>query len=87
MSTTLRSFEYLICNSQNGKITFLNGKYLGRVMGDQNVLEVRERMFDSCPEQFEFLNRLGAEGWEMVNAYHVATEHGHFDTFVFKRPK
>ena len=81
------TFEYLVCQSQEGKITFLNGEFAGRFMGDQQVTEVRERIFDSCPEFCDFLQKLGADGWELVCGYNITNEHGHYEKLIFKRLK
>lgn len=66
-------------------MTFLNNKWLGSVTGNQDVPEVRERMYDSCPDLGAFLNKMGAEGWELVAAYSVAYEHGVLEKFILKR--
>lgn len=82
----MQTYEYLVCQCQEGKITGVNGKFIGRFMGDQEVLEVRERMYDSCPALCEFLTKLGAEGWELVCGYNIVNEHGQFEKLFFKRP-
>lgn len=81
------AFEYLICQAQEGRITIVNGDYVGRFMGDQAVVEVRERMFDSCPDFCAFLSQVGAEGWELVCGYSIANEHGQYEKLIFKRLK
>src|SRR5262249_41050891 len=85
-STAMRqAFEYLVCHSQYEKITWVNGGYAGKFMGDQAVTEVRERMYDSCPDFCEFLKKTGGEGWELVCGYTVASEYGQFEKLIFKR--
>jgi hypothetical protein len=79
-------FEYLICQAQEGRITIVNGEYVGRFMGVQSVGEVRERMFDSCPEFCTFFAKLGAEGWELVCGYNIVNEHAQYEKLIFKRP-
>jgi len=82
-----RQYEYLLCQSQEGKITFVNNKYIGTFLGDQVVNEDRERMFDSCPAITVFLQDLGQQGWELVSAYCVVGEYGMFERLYFKRAK
>jgi hypothetical protein len=82
-----QQLEYLVCQAQEGKITYVNGKYAGKFMGDPSVIEVRERMYASCPEFCDFLNKLGAEGWELVCGYSITNEYAQFEKFIFKRPK
>ncbi len=81
------AYEYLVCQSQEGKITVVNGEYIGRFMGNQAVTEVRERMFDSCPDFCDFLQRVGADGWELVCGYNIVNEHAQFEKLIFKRAK
>jgi hypothetical protein len=69
------------------KVTFVNGEYQGRVRGQQDVVEVRERMYDSCPDLCPFLERVGAEGWELVAAYAVPFPEGVLEKLIFKRPR
>lgn len=80
----ISTFEYLVCQSQIGKVTFVNGEWVG----DPDVLEVREQMFDSCPNLWDFLNQMGPEGWELVAAYSlVASDGQHFERLILKRPR
>jgi hypothetical protein len=80
-----RGFEYLVCLSQMGKVTFVNNEWQGRVMGQQDVREVRERMYDTCPDLCAFLQRVGSEGWELVAAYAVALPDGVQEKLILKR--
>jgi len=82
-----RGFEYMICVSQYQKVTFVNGEYQGRFSGQQVVAEVSERMYDSCPGLLEYLQHVGAEGWELVSAYPVTFEAGTIEKLIFKRPR
>jgi hypothetical protein len=82
-----RAYEYLVLQSQEGKITFVNEEYTGRFTGDQVVTEVRERMFDSCPDFCEFLRKAGADGWDLVCGYSITNEYGRYEKLIFKRSK
>jgi hypothetical protein len=78
-------FEYLVCLSQAGKVTFINNEWQGGVTGQQGVLEVRERMYDSCPDLCDFLQRAGGEGWELVAAYAVTLPDAVQEKLILKR--
>ena len=56
----MRKFEYLVSQAQFGRVTFENGEWIGTPMdsGDPDL--------DSCPFISDYLNELGAEGWELV---------------------
>jgi hypothetical protein len=59
-------FEYLVCMSQRGKVTHANGEWTGA--GDPADLDAKEleAALGSCPDEEEYLNRLGQAGWELV---------------------
>jgi hypothetical protein len=63
-------FEYLVCNSQQGRVTFANGQWIGTVSPHQAS---EEAALASCPAIWEFLNEKGMEGWELAS---VTTENG-----------
>jgi hypothetical protein len=79
-------FEYLVCWSQGGKVTFVNGEYQGDVVGHQHDPGVTTRMYDSCPDISDYLHMVGAVGWELVSAYAVTFEAGTVEKLIFKRP-
>jgi hypothetical protein len=78
-------FEYLVCTSQCMKVTFINNEYAGRVRGDQEVLEVRERMYDTCADLCDFLQLVGKDGWELVAAYALPFPDDIVEKMIFKR--
>ena len=57
----VRKFEYLVSQAQFGRVTFENGEWIGTPIGtgDPDI--------ESCPEIPDYLNELGAEGWELVS--------------------
>jgi hypothetical protein len=79
-------FEYLVCQSQAGKITIVNEDFAGKFLGDQADVEDREKMLESCPSFFDFLSRVGTYGWELVCGYNIVTEYGQYEKLIFKRP-
>ena len=81
------SYEYLVCLSQAGKVTFVNDEWQGRLTGQQNVPEVRQRMYDSCPDLSTFLRQAGSEGWELVAAYAVQYPSAVQEKLILKRAR
>jgi hypothetical protein len=82
-----QAFDYLVCMSQAGKVTFVNGEWQGRPMGQQPVREYRDRLMESCPELSDYLQRAGAEGWELVAAYAVTVEGHTHEKLILKRAR
>jgi hypothetical protein len=79
-------FEYLCCQVQASKVTYVNGTWAGGTWGDP--AKDQERMLDSCPAIWTFLNERGEEGWELVAAYDVTASGGHtYERFVLKRSR
>ncbi len=53
-------FEYMICTSQIMRITFVNGHWQGELPPNT------PGALQSCPDLWEFLQRVGNSGWELV---------------------
>ncbi len=45
------------------------------------------QLLEDRPNLWEYINKLGDEGWELVNVYNYAEPSRHKDYFVFKRPR
>jgi hypothetical protein len=56
-------YKYRVCQAQQSRVTFDNGQWTGKV--PQSSPDV-QGAFESCPEVWDFLNRVGAEGWKLV---------------------
>lgn len=54
-------FEYMICSSQLMRVTFVNGRWQGDLPVDT------PGALDTCPDLWEFLQRVGSSGWELVS--------------------
>jgi hypothetical protein len=54
-------FEYMICSSQLMRITFVNGRWQGDLTPDS------PGALETCPDLWEFLQRVGNSGWELVS--------------------
>ncbi len=59
--TNLR-FEYRICQVQFSRVTFVNGEWNG------TLPPTHEKAIETCPLVWEYLNKTGAEGWQMSGA-------------------
>lgn len=58
-------YEYRVCQVQQSRVTFANGRWLGDVPPTQPDIQ---EAFGSCPEVWAYLNEAGAEGWKLVAA-------------------
>jgi hypothetical protein len=54
-------FEYMICTAQLMRVTFVNGRWQGDLSPDT------PGALESCPDMWEFLQRVGNSGWELVS--------------------
>jgi hypothetical protein len=52
----------MICTSQLMRITFVNGRWQGDLAPDS------PGALETCPDLWEFMQRVGNSGWELVSA-------------------
>lgn len=75
-------FEYMICSSQLMRVTFVNGRWQGDLPPDS------PGALEACPELWDFLQRVGTSGWELVA---VTSDHAEGEailtTLFLKREK
>ncbi len=76
-------FEYMICTSQLMRVTFVNGRWQGDLSPDT------PGALDTCPDLWEFLQRVGGSGWELVavTADHATDEEAVLTTLYLKRER
>ncbi|HEX9924620.1 MAG TPA: hypothetical protein VGD99_18325, partial [Anaerolineae bacterium] len=76
-------FEYMICTSQSMRITFVNGRWQG------DIAPETPGALDSCPDLWEFLQRVGSSGWELITVTtdHLDSEGEALTTLYLKRAK
>jgi hypothetical protein len=76
-------FEYMICTAQLMRITFVNGRWQGDLSPDT------PGALESCPDMWEFLQRVGNSGWELVSVTtnNAAKEDAILTTLYFKRER
>src|SRR6266540_7009078 len=51
-------FEYLICQTQYSRVTFVNGSWQGRIAVESGDSQAA---LDSCPQIWEYLARVGSQ--------------------------
>lgn len=76
-------FEYMICTAQLMRITFVNGRWQGDLSPET------PGALESCPDMWEFLQRVGNSGWELVSVTtnNAAKEEAILTTLYFKRER
>lgn len=76
-------FEYMICTAQLMRVTFVNGRWQGELTPDTTGA------LESCPDLWEFLQRVGNSGWELVSVTSdpVQAENTTLTTLYLKREK
>jgi hypothetical protein len=58
-------FEYLVCQTQYSRVTFANGQWQGSVPLDGGDWKAA---LDSCPEVWDYLNKMGRAGWQLITS-------------------
>ena len=76
-------FEYMICSSQLMHVTFVNGRWQGELPVDT------PGALETCPDLWEFLQRVGSSGWELISVTSDAAEEqdGTLTTLYLKRER
>lgn len=76
-------FEYMICTAQLMRVTFVNGRWQGDLSPDT------PGALESCPDMWEFLQRVGNSGWELVSVTtnDAAKEDAILTTLYLKRKR
>jgi hypothetical protein len=78
--------EYLVCLVQENRVTFENGHCQGE--GRLDIARGNTSL-ESCPLVWDFLQSVGAEGWELVavvdSAYEAKEDSMHFQQLYLKR--
>ena len=75
--------EYRVCQAQQSRVTFVNGKWAGEI---PNTGPDLQRAFNSCPEVWKYLAQAGADGWDLVAVTTRTEEQGNVvDVLYLKR--
>jgi hypothetical protein len=59
----MQNYEYQVCSVQYGRVTFVNGVWLGTAP----ISEDTSASLESCPNVWEYLQTTGRDGWELVS--------------------
>ena len=76
----MQKWEYMRIEVEKGYVWMVNGKYMGTSKMQQST--------EGCPLLFDFLRKIGSEGWEVVSSEdNYATQSG-ADCYIViaKRP-
>ena len=58
---TPTKFEYIVAQAQFNRVTFVNGEW------DGSVPYTQDKAIESCLQVWDYLNKVGAEGWQLTN--------------------
>lgn len=61
-------FEYRVCQTELNRVTFVNGTWNGSLPPNH------PKGLESCPWTWDFLNLMGQEGWQLLQAIMFAEE-------------
>lgn len=75
-------FDYRTCMVQNARITFVNGRWQGKL---PPTSEDATKALNSCPEEWEYLVGCGADGWELVAATEANAGAGNYRMLYLRR--
>jgi hypothetical protein len=78
-----RMFDYRVCQVQQSHVTFVNGDWQGRV----SIAEASGQTdpFASCPNVWDYLQRVGPDGWELISAVTHERPDASYDVLYLKR--
>ena len=54
-------FEYLVCSAQQNYVTFVNGRWQGKLSPRA------PGALETCPKLWGFLQEIGNAGWELIS--------------------
>ena len=77
-----RRFEYRVCQAQGSRITFVDGKWQGKIAPSPDH---EQEAWKTCPEVWDYSRQAGSEGWELVAATAVTTKESTHQLLYLKR--
>ena len=77
-------FEYHICNVQQTRVTFVNGEWQGHIAVTDTFADDSAKM-ESCDNVWDYLQRAGRDGWELVAVVPHGTPDLQYEVFYLKR--
>jgi hypothetical protein len=79
VSTTAPRIEYLVGQAQKNRVTYVNGAWQGTADPKE------EKAIDTCPQLWDWLNAVGADGWQLTTTQWVAAPPG-YQLIFLSRP-
>lgn len=76
-------FDYRVCQVQRAYVTFVNGEWQGHVPLSEAA--GAPDPFASCPLMWDYLQRVGPDGWELVAAITHQVKDDNYDMLILKR--
>jgi len=79
-----QAYVYQVCNVQYGRVTFVNGVWIGSApMGEDAGASL-----EACPNVWDYLLDAGRDGWELVSVVTHPQElkEAALDVLYLKRP-
>lgn len=77
-----KRFEYRVCQVQEARVTFVNGKWQGKM--DLSP-ELEQEALKSCSEVWEYLRQAGADGWELAGTASMPIKESGYQLLYLKR--
>ena len=78
-----RMYDYRVCQVQQQYVTFTNGEWQGRVPLAEAA--GASDPFASCLKVWDYLQRVGPDGWEVVAVIGHTTNETSYDVIYMKR--
>lgn len=60
-----RRYEFRVCQVQQGLITYVNGKWQGKMAWSSDHAE---EALKTCSAEWDYLTAVGADGWDLAAA-------------------
>ena len=77
-------FEYQVCQTQQSRVTFVNGAWAGSVAPAEADAQ---KALDSCPQVWDYLDQAGSSGWKLVTVTTRVQDGGQIvDVLYLRRP-
>ena len=76
-----KRFEYQVCRVNFHRVTFVNETWQGVASAES---ERKTEDIQSCPAVWDYLQRVGQEGWELVGAVNASVASPEGPRTIFK---
>lgn len=80
----MTSWSYTVASVQDSRVTWINGEWNGQVAVSSGADD--QAKMDSCPLVWQWLQTVGAQGWELVSVVQKPAQASMFQTLYLRRP-